>query len=460
MRLSTANVSELLRVNPYYRLYRRSITLKTSLQARSEALERLGYPFATETTNPALRALLIDLTEFTSTVLLDTNTIKSHTHIPAPLLLPVKLVHESIFPGAPPVLRKAPNPLEAEVLKSMKYLSQMAKASEIAWCTTSEIALAAYEHRYMLFNTLTVDDYSYDAVFRPDSQAWKNYVQEIDRVFAIAAAGTIRAAKDIDYHSYIGVVEQGSKTGRLHIHALHFFTHLPDGWKDPNTGLAKPVKRIIDQARALWPYGHSMPIAVRYGTQDAYALSNWRWPEQKDGTGLKTQSPLALANYVTKYITKAYSTNASGGYSWRVRKSHQLGLKIPRAILHKTSTTTLLVLIQHQTIRVRLGNKLIPGALLRTLALREIQDRSSMIDLFTAATAAQPRPSLLQHSRDLIRTNAESNSASTTHLRTVTFSNEDIFNALEELRLLGRECSDTYFPRTPQTPRAIKVRTG
>src|SRR3546814_7745848 len=52
-----------------------------------------------------------------------------------------------------------------------------------------------------------------------------------------------------------------------------------------------------------WPYGYSMPIAVRY-TQDAFSRSGWLWTVDAKGEPLKATSYMAVGFYVAKYVNK------------------------------------------------------------------------------------------------------------------------------------------------------------
>src|SRR5699024_11260339 len=52
-----------------------------------------------------------------------------------------------------------------------------------------------------------------------------------------------------------------------------------------------------------WPYGYSMPIAVRY-TQDAFSRSGWLWPVDAKGEPLTATSYMAVGFYVAKYVNK------------------------------------------------------------------------------------------------------------------------------------------------------------
>src|SRR5438132_5551332 len=64
--------------------------------------------------------------------------------------------------------------------------------------------------------------------------------------------------------------EYGTANGRLHFHAVHFMRTLPTGSVDPNFGRRVRNRRQLNSLQNTWPYGYSMPIAVRY-TQDAFS---------------------------------------------------------------------------------------------------------------------------------------------------------------------------------------------
>src|SRR5207249_4176698 len=72
-----------------------------------------------------------------------------------------------------------------------------------------------------------------------------------------------------DCYQYFCVPEYGTANGRLHFHAVHFMRTLPTGSVDPNFGRRVRNRRQLNSLQNTWPYGYSMPIAVRY-TQDAF----------------------------------------------------------------------------------------------------------------------------------------------------------------------------------------------
>src|SRR5207237_1843476 len=72
----------------------------------------------------------------------------------------------------------------------------------------------------------------------------------------------------------------------LRSHAVHFMRTLPTGSVDPNFGRRVRNRRQLNSLQNTWPYGYSMPIAVRY-TQDAFSRSGWLWPVDAKGEPLK-----------------------------------------------------------------------------------------------------------------------------------------------------------------------------
>src|SRR5205807_8462534 len=76
-------------------------------------------------------------------------------------------------------------------------------------------------------------------------------------------------------------------------HAVHFMRTLPTGSVDPNFGRRVRNRRQLNSLQNTWPYGYSMPIAVRY-TQDAFSRSGWLWPVDAKGEPLKATSYMAV----------------------------------------------------------------------------------------------------------------------------------------------------------------------
>src|SRR5256885_500527 len=99
------------------------------------------------------------------------------------------------------------------------------------------------------------------------------------------------------------VPEYGTANGRLHFHAVHFMRTLPTGSVDPNFGRWVCNPRQLNSLQNTWPYGYSIPIAVRY-TQDAFSRSGWLWPVDAKGEPLKATSYMAVGFYGAKFLNK------------------------------------------------------------------------------------------------------------------------------------------------------------
>src|SRR5262249_54525220 len=78
---------------------------------------------------------------------------------------------------------------------------------------------------------------------------------------------------------------------------------LHDALPISNFGRRVRNRRQLNSLQNTWPYGYSMPIAVRY-TQDAFSRSGWLWPVDAKGEPLKATSYMAVGFYVAKYVNK------------------------------------------------------------------------------------------------------------------------------------------------------------
>src|SRR4051794_21016443 len=120
-------------------------------------------------------------------------------------------------------------------------------------------------------------------------------------VFA-PGVGKVMISNADSYQNFC-VLENGTVIGGLHSHAGHFMRKLLKGSVDPNFGRRVRNRRQLNSLQNTWPYGYSMPIAVRY-TQDAFSRSGWLWPVDAKGEPLKATSYMAVGFYVAKYVNK------------------------------------------------------------------------------------------------------------------------------------------------------------
>src|SRR5438128_1729223 len=128
---------------------------------------------------------------------------------------------------------------------------------------------------FIVFDTLTLADDRLEA-FYDNPNALRDYFRDIGRM-VLAAEGRKANDSHADCYQYFCVPEYSTANGRLHFHAVHFMRTLPTGSVDPNFGRRVRNRRQLNSLQNTWPYGYSMPIAVRY-TQDAFSRSGWLWP--------------------------------------------------------------------------------------------------------------------------------------------------------------------------------------
>src|SRR2546429_8984658 len=111
---------------------------------------------------------------------------------------------------------------------------------------------------------------------------------------------------------------------------------LPTGSVDPNFRRRLPYARQLNSFQNTWPYGYSMPIAVRY-TQAAFSRYGWLWPVDAKGEPLKATSYMAVGFYVAKYVNKKSDKDLAakglGAKEWKNSLKNKLSL-IPKKLFH------------------------------------------------------------------------------------------------------------------------------
>src|SRR3546814_8876916 len=112
----------------------------------------------------------------------------------------------------------------------------------------------------------------------------------------LAAEGRQANDSHADCYQYFCVPAYGTANGRLHFHAVHFMRTLPSGSVHANLGRRVRNLRQLNSLHNTWPYGYSMPIAVRY-TQNAFSRYGWLWPVDAKGEPLTATSYMAVGLY-------------------------------------------------------------------------------------------------------------------------------------------------------------------
>lgn len=457
--------SMVAKIDPKYRLYHKAKTLMASLERRRHWLiENHHIP---SEPSQHYTEVQVDLRHFTSQIIhlssqLDIYTIIQDT-APKWVHMTAREVHDFAFPGCPAIKAAQITEIEQAVLDDMAQTSRDALASVHARDLEHEIAFRVHQGWYMVFGTLTVSPDDYSTVFDRGSLCWQTYIDKVDNRIAKATYGSVRKAKQmqLDYHTYFACVERGSKNGRLHIHVLHLIKELPEGTTDPNYGRLIPSQRQITTLRECWPHGHSTHIAVRTGNNDAFARQKWRWPVDKTtNQAIVSKGPMAVAGYITKYVTKQLNQTDREKYVWRVRKSRSLGRDIIRQLLSNLTNDHLMMMASNPTIRIKINNRYHPTSVIQEEAFRSLSARLSMTNRFALGLESHSLPSQLQRLRDLTRETNVSNSRNTGPSQIQTSKSGDIFNVNETLCELQTRFDEIYFPQSSVNGTKLSVRTA
>lgn len=299
---------------------------------------------------------------------------------------------DHIFEGLRRPDRRSYSESEKAIYAHMHNLARIQKTANLRTLLFYEIAYRTQQGWFMVFDTLTVEPHSYYKVFSQGSKAWQQYLRAVKR-------------SSTGQHTYFACVEEGGKTSRLHIHCLHFFERLPLKAKDPNFGRQVPSQRELPCLKPLWEHGFSSPIMVRYSPADAWGRANYRWPyDTRTNDALRVKSPLALAAYMSKYISKSYISAKRDQYQWRTRKTQNLGQSVLLDLLSTLTSQDLLNIATMDSITATINNRRVPPELLRLAALKtysqhqEKSSKSTLPSLHVLANALPVRPSPLHFS--------------------------------------------------------------
>lgn len=258
------------------------------------------------------------------------------------------------------------------ILADMSY--QQA-ATNFQFRTSVECLEANRDGWYVVFDTLTYDPSRFnDVSFRLEIVRWIKKLRYLVGMCVYGTKAAARRHKTADYFRYCLVFEQ-HKSGRLHAHAIYFMRDLPAGtsYADPNEKNRSRPNRLQPVGFPRPSFGFSNPIAVRFDGRDVWARLGWSWPLDKTGVPRAPSSPVALARYLTKYISKERGVA-------RCRMSQNFGIL---SLTKRLKTLQIPELIQLQTSRQRFNyhTMAIPKSLLRQMTRRTLARQISMNSL-------------------------------------------------------------------------------
>ena len=449
-------ISDVAKASKTFRQWRASVSLSESISRRLDYYRKHARREVRWSHEAAARAALavLDTARTTPTCALSLTAWVISTSLSSRLMKHrTKDIMAEIFKGLRPPGKAQHNHLEQQLVEQMNDAGQQKRANQHRFLLMCEIAYRTKQNWFMVFNTLTVDRENHDVVFSKDSRAFYDYVRRFDNAVATATFGSVRKAEG-DYHTYFACVEEGGNTGRLHIHVLHLCRQLPMECDDPNKGLPFPRLRELKILSTLWPYGYSSPVMVRYSPRDAYGLAGYRWPiDPKTGGALTIGSPLRVASYISKYITKGFNSCNRDKLLWRVRKTQRLGLNLLRMFTSELSPTTNLILATDDTMTARWNRSKIPGPILRLMALKTYLDQSSknrdLLNITETAKGITPRLSPLQSLRASTRARDGYSRPNSGNFTIETLLSENAFNtAWTEMQAAAEKIEQEYFATT------------
>lgn len=274
------------------------------------------------------------------------------------------------------------------VRKEIREKTIEARVAETRTRWIFETTQRVNEGWFIIYNTLTADDYHYKQVFKKGSSAWTDYIRLVDREIGIKKYGTWRKALEAkrngeQWHTYYAVVEKGERTGRYHIHVVHHIAVLPEGSFDPNAGRTRPIYKELDSFRDFWQYGNSVPEMCRLSSDDAFAREGYQWPCDYIDTGkykaADVQSAEGLARYLSKYLTKRSQHEVEdinkvneGVLIWRSRQTQKIGMTIMTELMMISTKQELRMMSQDDKMPIiRIMGRMLPKMMMKNLALKQ-----------------------------------------------------------------------------------------
>lgn len=355
---------------PWYRLWRSAVSQISYIDKALHSLETSADRFLDDPTENevVLAKSFLNVEAFRLTEvknLLDTIFLSGALSFSGP----VAAVQKDLSPGIRTRFASMFNVLPrvsswiCDILADMSY--QQASVN-FQFRTSVECLEANNGGWYVVFDTLTYDPSRYnDEDFRLEIAIWIRKLRYSVGMRVYGSKKVARSHKSSDYFRYCLVFEQ-HKSGRLHAHAIYFMRDLPVGtsYVDPNEKNRSRPNRLQPVGFPRPPFGFSNPIAVRFDGRDVWARLGWSWPLDKTGVPRAPSSPVALARYLTKYISKERGVA-------RCRMSQNFGIL---TLINRLKKLKIAELTQLQTTRQRFNyhTLAVPRNLLRMMARRTL----------------------------------------------------------------------------------------
>lgn len=355
---------------PWYRLWRSAVSQISYIDKALRSLETAPDSFLDDPTDNEVSLATSFLNAEQSRLaevknLLDTIPLSDKSSFSGP----VSVVQKDLLPGVRKrfasmfkVLPRASSWIYG-ILADMSYQQAMVN---FQFRTSVECLEANRDGWYVVFDTLTYDPSRFDdEKFRKQVFLW---IKKLRMRVGAACYGSYSAVTGhytSDFFRYCLVFEQ-HKSGRLHAHCIYFMRDLPVGtsYADPNEKNRSRPNRLQPVGFPRPDFGFSNPIAVRFDGRDVWARLGWSWPLDKTGVPRAPSSPVALARYLTKYISKERGVA-------RCRMSQNFGIL---SLVKRLKTLQIQELTQLQTSRQKFNyhTMAVPKSLMRQMVRRAL----------------------------------------------------------------------------------------
>ena len=245
-----------------------------------------------------------------------------------------RLVWRRAYPGGDPGL----NEFEQAVFRRLAHVGRLARRNEKIFRMVAGFTEYAAAGWFPFFITLTVRNSDLDRVFAPEARCWSRFIESFGRVLVANSQTAPHAALNgsqriSDFVQFSRAAEKSPRLERPHLHAVIWLRYLPPGLRDPNRG-----RRVPDQVNTIWfkrfwPWCDRQAysaIPIRFGPNDVFARAGWQWPVDRlpDNRYVAREcgSPLRLARYMAKYLTKDPSAPRTDRRIMRWQMSNGFGL--------------------------------------------------------------------------------------------------------------------------------------
>ena len=264
---------------------------------------------------------------------------------------------------------EAQDPVEIEIYRLLAERGAMCRKADMVQRVSLEVAHAVRNNHTIIFDTITVENKHYTYVFKDEpTKVFKEYVRRFKKQTHPDAV-------------YFGVVEAGSKHGRLHVHILWFIPSTAHElrWQDPSHNPKR--KRHIKEINSgyTWPYGMVRNTNLIRWAGDLWSQSH-KWPVKEETGDPIPGNPGGIVGYVVKYLTKdVVGELPSWSKRWRIRKTQSLGIRLIHQQMSEKTLPELVAMLKQPAVPENRKFRMMAANLAKTKLQRRLANTGPSI---------------------------------------------------------------------------------